>query len=127
MIKFNLKKALAGRKLVTRSGIEVDQIAHFPTKVLYPVVVHLKGYDSVYQVDEDGTVPENSYFTYGSGTRKRSDYDLFMVPNKRTVYVNVYQDRLEAGVFSVLEDAEVNADHNTMQVIARAVPIVVEE
>jgi hypothetical protein len=125
MKKFNLQQALAGRKVVTRSGIEVDQIAHFPTKVRYPLVVHLKGYDSVYQAEVDGTVPQHSDFTYGSGTRR--DYDLFMVPTKRTVFVNVYEDWSEAGVFSNVEDAEANADHNRIPVIARAVPVVVEE
>jgi hypothetical protein len=125
MIKFNLKQALAGRKLVTRSGIEVDQIAHFPTNVLYPLVVHLKGYDSVYQVDEDGTVPPHSNFSYS--VKERREYDLFLVPQKRTMFVNIYEGHSSAGVFDTFEDANDNADSILLKLIARAVPVVVKE
>jgi hypothetical protein len=124
MVEFNLEKALAGRKMITRSGIEVDQIALFPNNVLYPLVVHLKGYDSVYQVGSDGKVPPHSNFPYSF--KERREYDLFLVPQKRTMFVNIYEGR-SAGAFDTLEDANENADYNVLKLIARAVPIVVEE
>ena len=127
MIKFNLKQALAGRKLVTRSGIEVDQIAHFPNKVVvYPLVVHLKGYDSVYQVGSDGKVPPYSNFPYS--VKARREYDLFLVPQKRTVYVNIYgKGYRNAGVFDTKAEALKNATNNMMDVTAKAVPVEVED
>lgn len=125
MKEFNLQKALTGSPVVTRSGTVVDQIAHFPDTVLYPVVVHLKGYDSVYQVGSDGKVPPHSNFTYS--VKERREYDLFMVGVKRTVYVNIYEGHSSAGVFDTPEEAQTDARLNVMTLLATAVPVEVEE
>lgn len=124
MKKFDLKLARAGHPVVTKSGIAVDKIVEFPAPTVYPLVVHLKGYDSIYQVYEDGTV--GSFSSPYSGKDKHN-YDLCMASGKRTVYVNIYgKGYRNVEVFDTKAEALENATNNMMGVIAKAVPVEVE-
>jgi hypothetical protein len=82
MSKFNLEKALAGEKVVTRDGREVTQLVMFKA-------------DSkcvLYGLDVDNDTIE-SWFT--SGTYHDgliSGADLLMAPKKLSGFVNVYTD-----------------------------------
>jgi hypothetical protein len=93
--------------------------------VVYPLVVHLEHYDSIYQVGTDGNVPPFAPFPYSAKSKR--EYDLFMETKKRTVFVNIYEGRPEAGVFDSKEQAEANAKNNNCPVVATAVPVEIEE
>jgi len=81
MIPFNLEKALAGEKVVTRDGREVTQLHVFTaqqTQTLYGVM--------------QGTVEQwNCLGQYHAGENVHST-NLFMAPKKLSGFVNVYDD-----------------------------------
>ena len=81
MIEFNLEKALAGDKVITRDGGEVTQLVVFETEhgpMLYGYEVNS---DMVESWEIDG-----SYFD----VPRESGDDLFMDPCQLSGFVNVY-------------------------------------
>ena len=98
---FNLEKALAGEKVVTREGKEVTQITKFDD--LNSGLLFLAG------------VWEDKYLiTYGINGRLHADqsdshHDLFMAPKMKTVYINYYSDTQSAFQYSKKEYAEAAA------------------
>ena len=77
---FNLKKALAGDKVVTRGGQEVVKIVHFKDANINERVI-FQVEDVVYLCSEDG-----KYYKTGSG----SQLDLFMTTTKKQGWMNIY-------------------------------------
>lgn len=113
MKPFDLDAALAGKPVVTRDGSKVDQIILFPERVIYPVVVHIEGYDSIYQLSKNGIVDPFQKFPYGA---KRSQFDLFMAPTTVTKWVNLYpsdtSDKRHFSIWNTKEEAEAVAAVN---------------
>lgn len=84
MKEFDLAKALKGAKVVTRDGREVSEIVFLQTA----------DYSSCVIAVIDGTVFEhdvNGKFN----PPNESDYDLFMQPEIKTYYINVYKKQDE--------------------------------
>jgi hypothetical protein len=83
MTKFDLEKALAGDKVVTRDGREVTQLV----KIVISCEVFLAG-----AIHGDGHV--SSWIGTGIEAQGGEDEDLFMAPKKLSGFVNVYDDGL---------------------------------
>ena len=79
MIKFDLERALAGDKVITRCGDEVEQLMVFncrSAKSLYCVIdCKVLSFDS------------RGRFNYMDGD---TGFDLFMAPKKLSGFINVY-------------------------------------
>lgn len=83
MKPFNLEAAKRGEPIVTRGGEAAKFIAHVPdANSDFQVVVMLDGVIECYCANGSYR-PSN-----------KSTCDLFMVPRKRTVWVNVYSSNL---------------------------------
>lgn len=125
MKPFDLEKAIAGEKMVTRDGREVQEFAYFKTsRAPYEPIRSVIG-GCVFSHNIDG-----SYL--GKGNEDCSD--LFMAPKKRTVYVNIYDKAGESQVpgtrafaFSNEEDARMNVNGNAWGLLLAAHPVVIEE
>ena len=77
---FDLEKALAGAKVVSRDGIEVTEIKLFESiKHDFKVVAISGGDVATYTIDG----------VY-SCTKGESKYDLFLAPELKTGWVNIY-------------------------------------
>ncbi len=103
MKPFNLEEAKAGKKVVTRHGMEVSQITEFAVKnILYP----LRGV--VDKTDIQSFTLDGKYRASGEG----HPFDLFMATENKTVWVNVYNSgdefRLHHGgrLYRTKEEAE---------------------
>lgn len=76
---FNLEEALAGAKVVTRSGKEVSQLTLFNCSNTWPVYALIDG------VVESFTLSGNHAFEHESAK------DLFLVVEVEKIYINVYE------------------------------------
>ena len=81
MIKFDLEKALAGEKVVTRDGREVTQIHKFDISDDNPIFGVIS--DKVFSYVDTGEYHHD---------KRESAHDLFMAPKKLSGFVNVYSD-----------------------------------
>lgn len=99
MKPFNLERALAGDKVVTRSGIEVVELYYINT--MSKVVAVVNGSLEMYL--EDGS------YIKGQETR----FDLFMSPKKIVIerWANVYRNGSEI-IYNTKEDADNGASGN---------------
>lgn len=88
---FNLEKALAGEKVITFDGRNVDQIHHFTIGSVYAVV---------------GVVNNNiaTWSEQGSYQGNGKNTDLFMAPKKLSGFVNVYPS--SSDIFSNRQSAD---------------------
>jgi hypothetical protein len=81
MKPFNLEEALSGKPVVTRQGLPVTKIVHFENThndyQLFGVVDN--------QI-ESWTIQGKYYKIYDSHNK-----DLFMLPEKKSIWVNVYE------------------------------------
>lgn len=92
--KFDLEKAKAGRKVVTRSGLPVE-ILKWDIKNEYPIVSIL--------TEKSG----NQYIltTNMNGSNDVNEaYDLFLSPDER--YVNLYEGRVGTILYDDLKEAK---------------------
>jgi hypothetical protein len=96
MKKFNLEKALAGEPVVTRDGQKVTQLTLFEINDQYP----LRGVINMILL----RFPKEGIFDL---SLKNHPLDLFMAPEKKSVWVNVYEK--ENGEF------ELGMQHTTLQ------------
>lgn len=80
MKPFNLEAAKAGALLVTREGESVKFIAHVPEANEGERVIVFSEAKAIRVYHESGNY-------YRNGT---DGYDLFMAPQKKTVWVNIY-------------------------------------
>jgi len=76
---FNLEAALNGAKLVTRDGREVKQFTFFECQDEYPCVAVIN--DTKNGFTKDGRWLDN---------RSNSVYDLFLAPQTREGWINIY-------------------------------------
>ena len=87
---FNLQEAMSGKPIVRRDGVPVKFVVYREEVTDgFPVVVIVGGSFGAYR--EDG-------LAYGFGTK--SDEDLFMAPEKKKVWINVWKNKL--GMLSVI-------------------------
>lgn len=94
--KFDLEKAKAGRKVVTRSGLPVD-ILKWDARGKEPLVGIIE------QDEEDVATSWEIDGRYHSAIGENS-YDLFLSPEER--YVNLYEDASAAIVHDNLKEAQ---------------------
>lgn len=96
MIPFNLERALAGDKVITRLGSEITQLVSIETASQ----LMLYGYDVKFDTIE-------TWFSDGSwnGNGKLTAADLFMAPKALRGFVNVYHNSVESG-YSTRYDAD---------------------
>ncbi len=94
MKPFNLEAAINGSPIVTRDGTPVKFVAYVPEASKYYRVVALLN-DLIWPYSEAG-----DWGNAGPDSR-----DLFMVTQKKTIYVNFYPDG-SAAWHESLEDAE---------------------
>ena len=104
---FNLEEAKAGKPIVCRDGEEANFLIHSDLLERNQRVVFARAGD-VYACNENGKNKLNSL---------PDRFDLFMAPEKRTVWVNFYPDEChgQAGVslFSSKEEADKRASNQT--------------
>ena len=112
MKPFNLDAAKRGDAIQTRDGENAKFIAHAPEAKAYKVVVLLNGEFETYT--EDGTHCEG----------RKTGYDLFMTPKKRTVWLNLNSYNCIAFQFDSKEEADIA--HGT-RIGNRAWPLEIEE
>lgn len=123
MKPFSLEAAKAGDPIITRDGRKARFIAHVPE--------FDKGYRIVVAIEGNCSVSE--FYESGRGSESRENaYDLFMAPERRTVYVNLYPATRLTSAWDFLgahydtaEDAFQNA--NPDEALAVAVPIEIWE
>jgi len=105
MDKFDLEKALAGDKVVTRDGREVTQFHvfnHTNDPILY-------GYD----VDNDHVEQWFVAGNYHKGTNECGG-DLFMAPKKLSGFINIYASRYcESPIHATREVADNESNKTT--------------
>jgi hypothetical protein len=80
MQPFDLDKALAGQKVITETGREILEIAYFRNRKEWPVLVLLNDNQTVY-----------AYNTKGEHATSVEELKLFMVPTKKTYFINIYR------------------------------------
>ena len=96
MIKFDIDRALAGDKVITRDGGEVNQF----------FVIHTDNGPTLtgYIVDSNTIETWDIYGGY-YGVLNECDDDLFMAPKTLSGFVNVYPNSVESG-YSTRYDAD---------------------
>lgn len=88
MREFDLQKALAGEKLITRDGRKITEIYQFKTynKSEFNIMGVIEN-EEMFHYDESGRAGRFGEFPQ----------DLFMAPTTKTYYVNVYENDIETG------------------------------
>lgn len=115
MKPFNLQDAINGKPVITRAGDSLTFGAYIP---------QAKGY-KLFMIDPDGDV--NRYNENGRyrGNVTESEMDLFMVPTKRTVWINLYGRQLDSVCHPTKEDAD--KDASSHRIGGKAYPLEIEE
>ena len=97
MKPFDLEKAIAGKKLVTREGHEVREFHHFKNvSSEYPICAVIQGYLA-------GFTDKGRYHSHGN----ESALDLFMAPETITLY-HIEVVSPESTVFSYTFRSEID-------------------
>ena len=104
MIKFDLEKALAGEKVVTRDGREVTQLHVFNC-----------GDDVEYNVYGVVGCGVEDFSVKGKWAHGENELDLFMAPKKLSGFVNVYKQGACDVIFGTKEAAD---EHHTRNRVA---------
>lgn len=121
MKPFDLEAAKRGDPLICRDGVVVTFVAHVP---------HHVDTDSRFLVLRGGYViyfsEDGKYWDDGD----ESNYDLFMAPKKKTIWVNFYNET-KSGLFY---ESELKADEAAAATAAyykrignKAIPVEIEE
>jgi len=85
MKKFDLEAAKAGAPVVTRSGKKARILCFDRESVEYPIVALIGGVSTL-------SFTETGLYDSFSGSNEN---DLFMAPQKKEYWVNVYKDRFD--------------------------------
>lgn len=124
MKPFDLAKAKAGEKLITRDGREVSEFHHFVTDTS-PLSCCCIVAGACYWTHKSGRINIDG---------QESEADLFMAPTKRTVYVQIFnkstdirEPALRAVAFESKADAENNVRTTSWPVLVVAHPVEIEE
>ena len=107
MNEFNLEKALAGEKVITRDGREVTQIVSFDASDSEFVVYGVIDGQAVDSWTQDGGYHD----TYS----EECGADLFMEPVMLSGFINVYDDHVGQLVFTNKSGAD---EHHTSNRVA---------
>lgn len=107
--KFDLQKALAGDKVVTRDGREVTEIHRFNT------VIDRKNIISVIDGDFRCHYDNGNYFDDST----KSCNDLFMTTTKKSAWLNIYRfnKTLVSSLYDTEEEANKRADSDRLACI----------
>jgi hypothetical protein len=97
MKPFDLEKALAGAKVVTRDGKEVTQLTKFDVYGNYPLTGIINKQRETFKLD--GRFGDN----------KESNCDLFMAEEKKSIFLKIYENKFGqlrgCGAYDTLEQA----------------------
>ncbi len=124
MKPFNLEAAKSGAPIVTRDGREARFIAYVPEAPLYSIVAYIKGEASARAFTLHGQLLSG----------EDSPNNLFMKPQKRTVWVNIVKPiytstqigpHIHSRVY-LEEEIAITDSWASETVLARAVPIEIE-
>ena len=118
MKQFNLEAAKAGAPIVTRDGREAKFVTHIPEAS--------EGFRVVWM--QRGIVG-CSYENGKLGENIESRHDLFMKPQKRKVWINLFGD-IQSGKYKIYEtrqEAEINSMNYSFAVFEIAMEIEIEE
>ena len=116
MKPFDLEAAKRGEPIVTRGGEAAKFIAHVPdAEIGFRVVVMLGGVIECYC--DDGSYRLS----------RKSTYDLFMAPRKRTVWVNVYSPGTNCSGGAYETEAIANNYAGRQRIGNRAWPLEIED
>jgi len=101
MKPFNLEEALAGKPVVTKSGIPVTQISEFKVDEdsFYSVAGVIYGALSLW--DKSGK--------YNITKDELHSFDLLMAPEKKSIWVNVWENK-QGLIFTTSHNREDQAD-----------------
>ena len=117
MREFDLEAAKRGEPIVCRDGIKAKFITHFSGISDDRCVIALI-MEKLFIFGKDGKHVEEN----------RSSYDLFMAPNKRTVWVNLHDSPYIARYFSTEYEANQYPSYmNIKRIGNRAWPLEIEE
>jgi hypothetical protein len=105
MIRFDLEKALAGEKVITRDGREVTQITRFKGVI--------DNCESIYAL-LDGEVI--SFYDTGDYSDGYSSKDLFMAPKKLSGFINVNVDKLTGEITIKLDTTGIVGSKTTARI-----------
>jgi hypothetical protein len=111
MKKFDLEAAKAGAPVVTRSGKKARILCFDRESVEYPIVALINGLDVL-------SFTETGVHSFLNGY---TDNDLFMAPQKKEYWVNVYKesfDIVEAGQCHNSEADAIKAKTNDRNYLA---------
>jgi hypothetical protein len=101
MKEFNLEEALAGKPVLTRNGKNITELYFFKNSdVCEPLFGMVEGDKDVFSWNKDGIF--NTY--------QKSGFDLFMAPEKKSIWVNVYENILS-------KELTVSAHYNSLRAI----------
>lgn len=79
MKPFNLEEAKAGKPIICRNGFTAKFVAHVPDAIKSDRIVCLDHESQIFTRPESGET--------GGGC-----YDLFMIPEKKTAWANIYRN-----------------------------------
>lgn len=99
MKPFDLEKALAGAKVITRDGREVTQLTKFDVCSHYPLTGIISKQRETFKLN-------GQYGDY-----KDSNFDLFMATEKRYIWVNVYYQE-SGSLFALSYQSQAEAMQN---------------
>lgn len=113
---FDLERALAGDPVVTREGETILIVFDSGLDVEYPLSAWIEGRIEPYGFRRNGR--------YTSNDEEMSNFDLFMVPKKRTAWVN-----LPVGhkTYETEDDAKYGSKSRDTDYMVIAVPVEIEE
>jgi len=86
-VKFNLERALAGEKVLTRAGQEVVHLSYidiedYQDPRVFAIVKHGDKYEKIFCYDD------GYYYTH----KNPSHNDLQIIPKGEAIYANLYKD-----------------------------------
>lgn len=115
MKAFNLEQALAGKPVVTRDGQSVTQLVLFKN-INSPYPLHGVRLYGVGPGDVNAWSIEGKHYTIGSHSN-----DLFMTPEKKEGWINIYKDVYAPNGVSVSKVYNTEAEAKSVWVSALAI------
>lgn len=119
MKPFNLERALAGAPVVMRNGTKI-------LEVLSPKSLSEKRQPVVCVNINESITTHCANGSYYHNSERPHDYDLFMLPETKTYWVNIYRANgiyVTGGLQDKLEDAENFKDRNWIKTISFEIDI----
>jgi hypothetical protein len=119
LIPFDLQRALAGDKVITRVGRKIIDIAYFK---------YSRECSRIYAQLEDHTAPYPHFEDGKWCNTQESDRDLFMAPKTKTYWANVYENIYGApGLGLVYATEEIAKSNQSSESHIKTISFEVEE